>query len=485
MPITKTKTIKSENNLKRAIKYILNPDKTDELVLTSSHKINYLNNADYEMMLTRNFARETLKTERKNEVLARHLIQSFDPKDNLTPEQIHEIGRQTILELTGGSHEFVIATHVDQEHIHNHIIFNATNFVDLKKFRWQKGTPSLLRNISDKQADFAGAMVLDDAKRNSYTKYQKWRNKNNYRVTIKERLDFLMKHAKDIEEFKTKAKLLNVGIDFSGKYAKYKLLDFPQQRPARDDSMSNKKRKYSLENIAERLTHNQVVYNLAEVVSEFQKIQDEKISNPDIRLVVEPWQIKKDTMTGIYVEVEYGRRQKGLIKIPDYKIDRLNNGNYEVYINKADYFYFLDEKDKPKSKFMKGVTLIEQLSHDNKQVPLRQNAAMKRVRDAVAAINLLSERGIKGESALNALGEQFISDVEAIENAMSIIEDKLGRLNQYVKFDKSDIDNRTEAKALQNEYRQLQESYQLLKKKLDTVDFVQEKTAEQKEEREL
>lgn len=373
MPTTKTLTIKSEQNLKRAIQYILNPKKTDELKLSSGHKINYLKNADFEMLLTRNLARDTSVSNRKSEVLARHIIQSFSPEDKLSPEEIHEIGRKIVLELTNGSHEFVIATHIDKDHIHNHIIFNATNFVDLKKFRWQKGTTALFRNISDQHADFAGALVLEQPKKNSYTKYQNWKEKNNYRVLIKERLDFLMKQSTNIDDFKNKAKLLNLNIDFSKKYATYKLLDFEQKRPARDDSMSKKKRKYSLDNISERLTHNKVVYSLSEVVSEFQKIQDDKKENPDVRLVIEPWQIKQDTMTGVYIEVEYGIRKTGLIKIPDYKMDKLDNGNYEIFINNKDYFYFLDDKNKSQSKFMKGAILIDQLSHDNKKIPVRRN----------------------------------------------------------------------------------------------------------------
>ena len=138
MPTTKSLTIQNERNLQRAIKYILNPEKTMGQTLTSGYKINYVNNADFEMKLTRKMARLALGQSNKKsdqEVVARHIIQSFDPNDNLTPEEIHEIGRQTVLELTGGNHEFVIATHVDQDHYHNHIIFNATSSVDLKKFR--------------------------------------------------------------------------------------------------------------------------------------------------------------------------------------------------------------------------------------------------------------------------------------------------------------------------------------------------------------
>ena len=51
--------------------------------------------------------------------MAHHIVQSFAPDENLTPEEIHELGRKTVLELTGGDHEFIVATHVDQDHIHN------------------------------------------------------------------------------------------------------------------------------------------------------------------------------------------------------------------------------------------------------------------------------------------------------------------------------------------------------------------------------
>ncbi|MGM0220081.1 relaxase/mobilization nuclease domain-containing protein [Enterococcus sp. AZ126] len=98
MPTTKALTVKGEKNLKRAIEYILNPEKTKNQTLTSGHKINAVNNAFFEMNLTRKLAENVLGQSNKksnDEVIARHLIQNFDPNDNLTPEEVHEIGRQT------------------------------------------------------------------------------------------------------------------------------------------------------------------------------------------------------------------------------------------------------------------------------------------------------------------------------------------------------------------------------------------------------
>ncbi len=89
------------------------------------------------MNLTRKLAQNIKGQNNKKsneEVIARHIIQSFDPTDNLTAEEVHEIGRQTALDFLGEDYEFVIATHVDKDHLHNHIIFNTTSSVDLKNF---------------------------------------------------------------------------------------------------------------------------------------------------------------------------------------------------------------------------------------------------------------------------------------------------------------------------------------------------------------
>lgn len=428
------------------------------------------------MRLESKFAYGLLKD--RFELSIKNIIQSFAPEDKLTPEEIHEIGRQTVLELTGGNHEFVIATHIDKEHIHNHIIFNSTSTVDFKKFRWQKGTANLLRNISDQQADYAGAKILKQAKRNSHKKYQQWRNKNNYRVELKERLDFLMKHSLDIEDFKIKARLLKIEIDDSGnskdygQFIRYKLLDEPQERPARDYTMSKKQRKYSFEKIEERLSHNKVVYSTAEIASEFEKIKKENIETPDLKLTLEPWQIEKDTMTGIYVRLDIGQSKTGVIKIPDYKIDSLENGNYEVFINHKDFFYFLDEKNKPQSKFIKATDVIGQLSDDSRRYPVRKNSAMQNVREMVAALNLLSKRHVQGEAALEALGEEFIEQLQSTEKSLEILNAKMSDLTEEVKFRRHNIEQVNLLKSLQEEYSELKKSYEEVLSQIEIVENV-------------
>ena len=139
MVYTKHFVIHTFDKLNNACSYIENAEKTEVTNDNPSehleHLFQYIVNDDKTYI------------EKGNAVLAHHLIQSFSPEDDLTPEKIHEIGYNTVMELTGGEYEFVIATHVDKEHLHNHIIFSSTNLKTGKAFRWQKGTKRVFEQI--------------------------------------------------------------------------------------------------------------------------------------------------------------------------------------------------------------------------------------------------------------------------------------------------------------------------------------------------
>ena len=122
MAVTKTHPIKS--TLKAAIDYILNPEKTDGKLLASSFGCG-LETADIEFAWTREAAGD------RGTHLGRHLIQSFAVGET-TPEEAHKIGMELAQAVLGGKYEFVLTTHVDKDHLHNHLIFNAVSFVDYK-----------------------------------------------------------------------------------------------------------------------------------------------------------------------------------------------------------------------------------------------------------------------------------------------------------------------------------------------------------------
>ena len=128
MAITKNHAI--DTTLKTAIDYILNPAKTDGKLLVSSFSCSP-ETADLEFEWTRKYAID------KGKHLARHIIQSFEPGET-TPEQAHEIGVKLANEIFGGRFEFIVSTHTDRGHIHNHIICNDVSFVDYKHIHINK-----------------------------------------------------------------------------------------------------------------------------------------------------------------------------------------------------------------------------------------------------------------------------------------------------------------------------------------------------------
>ena len=140
MAVTKTHPIKS--TLKAAIDYICNPDKTDGKLLVSSFGCT-AETADIEFAWTRRHAID------KGTNLGRHLIQAFQPGE-VTPEQAHEIGMELAKEILGGKYEFVLTTHIDKDHVHNHLIFNAVSFADHKHYHSNKRSYHFIRHTSDR-----------------------------------------------------------------------------------------------------------------------------------------------------------------------------------------------------------------------------------------------------------------------------------------------------------------------------------------------
>ena len=456
MVVIKTpKQIKTPSNLKIAVRYILNEAKTLvsgtaesdldfplvyhdgelQMKLVSGNGISDFSVADEEMVMTKLAAAfkkgddDLKELSSGKQVLAHHIIQSFSPDDNLTPEQVHEIGRQTMLELTGGNYEFVIATHTDKDHLHNHIILNTTNTSTLKKFRWEKKTLKNLRAISDKYAARYGAKIIEPTMKNSYTKYSAWRRQNNYRFEIKERLDFLLKHSLSLEDFKHKAAALDLQIDFSGKFVKYKLLDQPQQRNVRDDTLS-KKGLYSLEKIKERISKNQLVFDVEELKEQYQESKEKTANDFELKLEVESWQVEQESKQGIYVQMDMGALNSGTILIPSHKVDKNEDGNYIIYIKEKDYFYFLNPDQSQKNRYMMGLTVARQLAKQNGETLVTKNAQISSMRELIKEYNFLVEHGVTDGTQFQHLEERFNEKIEATQEELRQLDERLGRYHK-------------------------------------------------------
>ena len=139
MAVTKIHPIKS--TLKAALDYIMDSNKTDERILISSLNCNPIT-AHLE------FEQTKIECNSKAKVLARHLIQAFAPGET-TPEEAHKIGIELCEKVLQGKYEYVITTHVDKEHIHNHILFNNVSFHTGKAYQSNKKSYHQIRNYSD------------------------------------------------------------------------------------------------------------------------------------------------------------------------------------------------------------------------------------------------------------------------------------------------------------------------------------------------
>ena len=461
MVVTKVFQIKQPGNLKNAINYIVNDAKTlkvddmndpeniysyevqgEEVFkrLVSGHDLTDSSDKETvydDFVLTKLSADSLNGNERLSDlknpdrVLAHHLIQSFSPDDNLTPEQIHEIGRKTVLELTGGDHQFIIATHMDKGHIHNHIIFNTTNSTTLKKFEWKKGTKQSLSKISDKHSELAGAKIIEPKMNNSYTKYSAWKESNNFRQVIKDRLDFLLKNAVDLYDFNEKAKALNLEIDVSGKYTTFKLNDSSQKRGVRDRTLS-KKGKYNIDQIEERLKNNVVVIPLEQISDKYKELQKTKEQDFEYKLLIEKWQIKERSQKSIYVEIEFGVDRKGTISIPSQKLDQLEDGNFYAYLKRNDFFYFLNDQNATQNKFVNGTTVIKQLAQKNGQSILTKNRNISMLNRYVEELNFLALNGVTNSTQFKELEDQFKNKLEETDQELERLDDKLAKTNKVL-----------------------------------------------------
>lgn len=238
MAITKIHAIKS--TLGKALAYIENPDKTDGQMLVSGYNCEpQTASIDFEM--TAVLAHKARNLQRKRSTnLAYHLIQSFSPEDAVTPEQAHELGKKLAFEYTGGKYEYVVATHIDKGHIHNHIMINAVSFYDYKKLRTVPyRTARQIRDISDRLCMEAHLSVIDDPQKigQLYPENAGKKKSVSNRTEIRKRLNFCLERATDYSQFLSMAKELEITPTIRGKHVSYLLEG--AGRAVRDDSLSD------------------------------------------------------------------------------------------------------------------------------------------------------------------------------------------------------------------------------------------------------
>lgn len=535
MVVTKHFVTHGKKYRRRLIKYILNPDKTNNLKLVSDFGMsNYLDFPSYEEMVEMynvNFtnndklyeSRNDRQEKRQQNIHAHHLIQSFSPEDNLTPEEINRIGYETMMELTGGRFRFIVATHTDKNHVHNHILINAIDRNSDKKLIWNYALERNLRMISDRISKMAGAKIIE--KRYSYCDYQKYRQ-SSHKFELKQRLYFLMQQSKSFDDFLEKAVQLHVHIDFSQKHSRFMMTDRAMTKPIRGRQLRKRdlydeeffrihfakqeiesrlefllncvnsleelllkakelnltidlKQKnvtFILEEDTQKISlgHKKIsdkklydvnffqayfknkevgdsegLENLLEQYHAFQEERDkDKVSTEEIEEAFETYKEKRDAVhefevelakhqiekladKGVYIKVSFGVKQSGLIFIPNYQLDILEEENrkkFKVYIRETTSYFIYNKEHSDKNQYIKGRTLIRQLTNDSRVIPYRR-PTVERLQEKISEINLLIEL-TETDKKYQDIKDDLVAEIAELDIKLTQTNEKNAILNK-------------------------------------------------------
>lgn len=526
MVITKHFAIHGKSYRRKIIKYILNPDKTKNLALVSDYGMrNFLDFPSYDEMVQMyhenfisndtlyNFRHARLE-EKQRKIHAHHIIQSFSPDDHLTPEQINRIGYETAKELTGGRFRFIVTTHVDKDHIHNHIILNSIDKNSDKKFLWDYKAERNLRMVSDRLSKIVGAKIIEN--RYSHHQYEVYR-KTNYKYEIKQRVYFLIENSKNFEDFKKKAKDLHLKIDFRHKHVTFFMTDSNMKQVVRDNKLNRKqpynetyfKKKFvqrEIINILEFLlpkmkNMNELIQqaeffglkiilkakhvlfefdgikfseqelvksnqysvsyfqdyfnnkndtfgldnkNLVELYNEEKLIKEKKLPTEDMvwksyqdfkrnRDAVHEFevelnlnQIEEVVDDGIYIKVQFGIRQEGLIFVPNIQIN-MEEEKVKVFLRETSSYYVYHKDLAEKNRFMKGKTLIRQFNLQYEQQYMYRRISLSKIKEKIEQLDFL----MSAENSPNDFEDitnDFIAQISYLENMIEQVQNKIDDL---------------------------------------------------------
>ncbi|HFK6936548.1 TPA: relaxase/mobilization nuclease domain-containing protein [Listeria monocytogenes] len=263
MAITKIWAIKK--TLYLAIQYIINPNKT---AYVHSHAC-APPTADLEFELT---LQQNSRSGGNNK--AYHIIQSFKP-DETTPKQAHEMGKQLLEQHLECKYEYVLSTHVDKGHIHNHIIFCASSFVDHKKYNDCKQSYYRLREASDAICAEHGLSVIEPTLNKGVSHYE-WQMRNegsSWKQELQKAIDSTIQTVNSYEDFLQKMSILGYEMK-QGKHLAFRAKS--QERFTRSKRLGEA---YTEEKIKIRITQKEL----------FQDEKRKKISsiNQPVSLMIE------------------------------------------------------------------------------------------------------------------------------------------------------------------------------------------------------
>lgn len=232
------------------IDYVENPQKTDFGKFIYGYECD-TRTADAEFVLSkRQYFNLTGRSRGADDVIAYHLRQAFKPGE-VTPEEANQIGRELALKLTKGSHAFVVCTHVDKHHVHNHIIVNSTELDCTRKFRNFWGSTWAIRRMNDKLCLEHGLSIVEDPKpsRGHYGTWLGNEKQPSYQEQLRRVIDAVLKEKpKDFEKFLKKLEAAGIEVNRERKNLRFRVPG--QERFTRFDTL---KGDYTEQAIRERI----------------------------------------------------------------------------------------------------------------------------------------------------------------------------------------------------------------------------------------
>lgn len=212
-----------KTTLNKSLDYITNPKKTNDNILISA------NNCFIKSELTYKKMQETKKNFSKTDgILGIHFMQSFKPNEIQDLDMAHEIGKKWGDKFLK-EHEYILATHIDKDHIHNHIICNSVNYVNGKKYLKNDKELQSIRDYSDEVLKEYGLSIIEPNKKNRSKSYKEWKSSKeniSWKDKIKIDINETIKEVKTYEEFIEKMKEKGYELKYGNvKYNSFKHKD--------------------------------------------------------------------------------------------------------------------------------------------------------------------------------------------------------------------------------------------------------------------
>ena len=198
---SKNQTVKE--CIKFHIDYAKNPEKTQNGLLVSAYECNPETATEEFLISKKMYEMITKRSQPKDkDNISYMLMQSFKPEE-ITPQKAHEIGYQFAYEFTKGEHQFVVSTHTDKEHIHNHVEFNSTSLDCTHKFNAYKQWGISAQKLSDKicKEHCLSTIKEPQQKGKHYAEWKAKKENKSWKQALKNTIDEIIPQSKDFEDF--------------------------------------------------------------------------------------------------------------------------------------------------------------------------------------------------------------------------------------------------------------------------------------------